>query len=154
LSSSRRSIPSWRSPIIIEAQAEGSLYKWGGRISIYTGLPSVIGWDHHQQQQRSVGTLPSLVRQREANVNAFYQALDVQSAVSILREYDVTYVIVSSYERARYGVSGGLDKFRQMEEMGLLMTVFEEGQGVIYEVNKDALAQYGEPVIMIIESGG
>ena len=41
------------SPTIMEAQADRE-YLWGGRISIYTGLPSVAAWRWHQVQQRMV----------------------------------------------------------------------------------------------------
>jgi YYY domain-containing protein len=127
------------SPVIMEAQSKGSLYKWGGRISINTGLPSVIGWDYHQRQQRSVNPLPSMVNQRAANVNAFYTTEDITAAAEILRVYDVKYVILTAYEQARYGNSGGLDKFDEMVERGMLSVAYHEDLSTIYEVNPDML---------------
>jgi len=93
-------------PAIIEAVTP--LYRWGGRYSVYTGLPTVIGWDWHQTQQRQ--GFQELVAMRQQDVNAFYDADDVDFARSILKKYDVEYVVVGSVERAYYDPAG-IEKF-------------------------------------------
>jgi uncharacterized membrane protein len=127
-------------PVIMEAQSERE-YLWGGRVSIYTGLPSVVGWNWHQRQQRTFDPMPRLVQQRAANVNAFYMIPDVTIATDILQHYEVSYVILSSLERARYEHTGGLEKFDDMVEMGILDIVYQEGEGTIYQVNPDAILE-------------
>src|SRR6185437_6258589 len=61
------------SPVIVEAV--GPLYHWTGRISEYTGLPAVIGWDWHQIQQRTDYT--NLVDQRRTDTDQFYKTTDI-----------------------------------------------------------------------------
>jgi uncharacterized membrane protein len=143
------------SPVIMEGQSWTPLYHWGGRISINTGLPSVVGWDYHQRQQRSINELPTLVNQRRNNVNAFYTTTDIETAVWMLHHYEVRYVVVGDFERARYDPAniamlseaapvsdGGLEKFEAMADLGLLEPVYEDGGNVIYAVNPDELWQY------------
>jgi uncharacterized membrane protein len=140
------------SPVIIEGMGLSPLYNWTGRISINTGLPTVIGWDYHQRQQRSLKYMGDLVGMRVANVNAFYSTPNVSEAVSILRYYNIEYVIVGQYERYRYTIydpvtqvimdSSGIDKFDRMVEMGLLDVAYQEGAATIYRVNQDALREY------------
>jgi YYY domain-containing protein len=127
-------------PTIIEGISDAVLYKWGGRISIHTGLPTVIGWDWHQKQQRGLNEMGRLIDARVANTNAFYHTLNVRAAWDILRFYDVSYVIVGRLERAYYE-AGGLAKFDQMVEMGLLEPVYQNGGSTIYRVNKDAVIE-------------
>lgn len=139
------------SPTIVEGISDGVLYYWGGRISIHTGLPSVIGWDWHQKQQRTFDPLPSLVAQRIANTNNIYTTADIEHTWRMLRHYNVQYVVVGSLENARYGLGGGLSKFQQMENRGWLEQVYETTAtqpdpldpsgtvtGRIYRVNPDA----------------
>lgn len=113
------------SPTIIEGVTKDVLYTWGGRISIQTGLPTVIGWDHHQRQQRTLEPLASFVNQRIANVNYFYRTDDLEGAWRILAHYNVEYVVVAGLERARYVGSGGFAKFDEMVNRGWLEIVHE-----------------------------
>ncbi|MBC7810964.1 MAG: hypothetical protein H7175_07460, partial [Burkholderiales bacterium] len=124
-------------PIIIEGQAAAE-YRFGSRVSIYTGLPSVIGWNWHQRQQRTFDPMPRLVQQRVANVNAFYSTMDIPTAWNILQHYDVSYIIVSTLEQAYY-LPVALAKFDQMADVGLLQVVYHHGEATVYRVNKDAV---------------
>jgi uncharacterized membrane protein len=84
------------------------LYQLRSTDSIYTGLPTVLGWDWHQQQQRA--RFGSTVALRQADVREFYTTADLQRARDILERYDVEYVIVGDVERNFYP-GGGLQKF-------------------------------------------
>ncbi|MFN8447242.1 MAG: DUF2298 domain-containing protein [Anaerolineae bacterium] len=124
-------------PTIMEGLSEDTQYKWDSRISIYTGLPAVVGWNWHQRQQRTLEPLGRLVETRNANVNAFYQTTSIGDAWDILKFYNVRYVIVGRLEQAYYRPEG-LAKFQQMVDAGLLDVVFQEGKSTIYRVNPDA----------------
>jgi hypothetical protein len=86
------------SPVIVEAHAEQ--YRWGARVAIYTGLPSVLGWSWHQQQQRAVEGDP--VSQRASEVADFYIRYTPEEARQFLEEYHVSYIVVGEMERAYY----------------------------------------------------
>jgi len=121
-------------PVIMEAISnDGILYKWGGRISINTGLPAVIGWDWHQKQQRGLFNMPGFVEQRVGNVNAFYSTDDIATARRIMDFYGVEYIVIGTLERVYYPEES-LAKFEMMVRMGLLERVYSEGDAVIYHV--------------------
>jgi YYY domain-containing protein len=124
------------SPVIMEGLGHRE-YLWANRVSIYTGLPAVVGWRWHQVQQRIM--LPAqTVEWRRSDVNQCYNTPGLeQSAISyaqeILDRYGVRYIYVGEYERAYYDPVG-LAKFDQMAAQGLLRVVYD-AQGVkIYEV--------------------
>lgn len=90
-------------------EAVGPSYRsLGSRVSIYTGLPTVAGWQWHQEQQR-VKFAPT-VGAREADVSEFYSTTDVARARLLIHKYDVQWVIVGDEERFNYPASG-LKKF-------------------------------------------
>jgi uncharacterized membrane protein len=119
------------SPTIIEALAEHE-YLWGNRISIYTGLPAVVGWRWHQVQQRSTMP-PGTVESRQADVHQFYDTTVPERALDILKTYDVKYVILAPYERA-YMAPEGLRKFQTMVDRAWLEIVYQDEASTIYRV--------------------
>ncbi|MCD6033975.1 MAG: tetratricopeptide 4, partial [Thermomicrobiales bacterium] len=82
------------SPVVAEASI-GPYRCNGSRISAATGLPTIIGWERHQQQQRYPDTLPA----RVADVETLYTSADSDEKASILRRYNVEYVVVGDLER-------------------------------------------------------
>lgn len=138
-------------PVIMEAHFPGVQYHWSGRISIYTGLPTMLGWSWHQIQQHSAPGMDKLVHARENNASAFYElsgAEGIRAVQNLSDNYDVEYIVVGALERAFYGDiqrdpltgiqtaghSAGLAKFDTMVEQGLLTVVYDAPHCIDYGV--------------------
>ncbi len=137
-------------PVVAEAGSgllNVGLYQWGSRISINTGLPTIIGWDWHQRQQRSI--MPGwVIDRRLQDVSTLYRTLDPAVAQEVLNRYNVKYIVVGPLERATYApegfdpaltldptyISPSLTKFDQMAAEGTLKVVFQNEGTKIYEV--------------------
>jgi YYY domain-containing protein len=120
------------SPVILEGLG-ATEYRWGNRVSIYTGLPAVVGWRWHQVQQRMAGNTLETVEQRRLDVSECYSTIDVDRAWEILNRYEVEYVYIGPYEGLYYPAEG-LAKFDIMAIRGLLRPVYDEGGVRIYRV--------------------
>jgi YYY domain-containing protein len=118
------------SPVILEAN--GPLYHWTSRVSINTGLPTVIGWDWHQKQQRSIID-GAIIDRRIQDVKTLYNTVNVSDAVKMLARFHVSYIYVGPMEHAFYEEQG-LAKFDRMAQAGLLELVHDNGQVKIYRV--------------------
>ena len=129
------------SPVIIEGRRRPSEYQWNGRISIATGLPSVLGWNFHQRQQRTIYPMPRWVDQREKNIQQFYNTADIDIVVDIIRHFDIRYVIRGGLEEV-HSTGPGLAKFDRMVDAGLLDIAFVTEGGLIYEANDEAIFNY------------
>ncbi len=118
------------SPVIVEANLR-DLYRWGSRMTNYTGLPGVVGWEWHQQQQRAI--LPgNWVSERIAEIDNFYLTPDLDQAREFLKKYAVNYIILGQQERGRYP-GEGLEKFHSAEGV-FWRKVYEDSNTIIYEV--------------------
>ena len=113
-------------PVVLEAQ--GPSYQDFGRISMLTGLPTVLGWDYHVQQR---GNPQSEIETRKSAVQSMYASPDAARAAALLRRYRVAYVYVGPLERKTYPAAG-LRKFATNPE--LFETVYENPEVRIYRV--------------------
>ena len=119
------------SPVIVEGHTVE--YRWGNRYTIYTGLPSVVGWNWHQRQQRAL-TPEVWVTGRVQEVADFYSTFDRQMTEQFLKKYDVSYIVVGVMERVIYPMDG-LAKFEAWNG-DLWDEVYRDGDTVIYQVRK------------------
>jgi YYY domain-containing protein len=118
------------SPVILEA-AEPYSFSWFARVSVYTGLPDVLGWPDHVAEQR----YSEQVLNRMTDVGIIYTTPDPNQANQLVRYYHVRYIYVGELEREAYASQSsiGLDKFDHM--VGSSLRVVYRHDGVtIYEV--------------------
>ncbi|MCC7242873.1 MAG: glycosyltransferase family 39 protein [Acidobacteria bacterium] len=116
-------------PVIAEAHMPE--YHWGSRISVHTGLPTILGWRYHETQQRAL--LPAdVVARRARDVDELYRTTDTASAMAILSRYHVEYVYVGPLERILYPEEG-LAKFGG--NLSVWVPVYNRDDVVIYRVD-------------------
>ena len=119
-------------PVVMEAHGGNPYRSIAARVAMYTGLPSVIGWDWHQRQQRAVST-GNVVGARIDDVNNFYNTPDAAVARNILAKYAVEYIFLGSLENAYYWPQG-LAKFDQMIADGTLTEVYRDDTSRVLRV--------------------
>jgi len=105
------------------AEAVGGAYSSYARVSIYTGLPTVLGWGNHEGQWRDYALQGSRVQ----DIEALYTSPDWVTAQAIIERYNIRYIYIGNLERTTYRVSE--EKFNLF-----LKPVFQQGIVTIYEV--------------------
>ncbi|HEX2988230.1 MAG TPA: hypothetical protein VHS06_08685, partial [Chloroflexota bacterium] len=110
-------------PVVLEAT--GGDYTEYGRISTFSGLPSVLGWGGHEVQWRGRGEEP---QKRTVDIDSIYQTADRAAIRGLLDRYAVQYVFVGSLEVEKYGL-GVLNRFD-----GVLEPVHRQGKVTVYRV--------------------
>jgi uncharacterized membrane protein len=118
-------------PVVAEGQSRHE-YLWGGRVSIYTGLPTLYGWSNHQHQQRSVAPLVAHDR-RMQDIAALYGDTSPVTTGKILTRYNVKYIYVGDLEKAYYPAET-LAKFDRMVQSGELRVAYSNPGVTLYEV--------------------
>jgi len=116
-----------------------------GRVSAYTGQPTILGWPGHEQQWRGgQPTIMALLGPRGKDQDDLYATTDINLAKSILEKYKIHYVFVGSIEKGEQGRAGNdtgpwkyspeaLAKFARF-----MQPVFSQGGTVIYKMPEAA----------------
>lgn len=120
----------WRAvegtPVILEAQ--GPSYQSFGRISMLTGLPTVLGWDYHVSQR---GNPQAEIEARKRDVRTIYSSGKLATVERLLRRYHVAYVYVGWLERKTYPAVG----LRLFDEaLELFEPAYENRDSKVYRV--------------------
>ena len=112
-------------PVVLEG-TRGAYWGEGrsSRISMATGLPTVMGWMNHEGQWR--GKYFERVAARGDEIQKIYQVRDWSTAQELLDKYQINYVVVSSLERGWYNPIYA-PKFDQN-----MVPVFQSGDVTIY----------------------
>jgi uncharacterized membrane protein len=118
-------------PVFLEGVT--SQYRWTPRVSLYVGLPVVVGWEWHQIQQRGGGGAePARVRARIADVERMYRTTNVGEFTRMIDEYAVEFVYLGPTERL-YFDERGIAKFDEL--VGTLLEVYYANDEVtVYRV--------------------
>jgi len=120
-------------PVLLEAYGpNGGDYSDYGRVSAFTGLPTLMGWVGHEYQWR-VNWLNNIYNatdfyRRGSDINTIYMSTDSRVVLGLLQHYQVKYLYVGSLEITTYAGSD-LGRFRQF------MPIVYSANGVtIYQV--------------------
>jgi YYY domain-containing protein len=122
-------------PVILEAP--GKSYSYEGRISAFSGLPSVLGWSLHEAQWRGNYDEQGM---REPDIETIYTTRDPLEALELLDKWNVKYVVVGPSEinyiqRLCNDSNRGCNLPRSLAKFDtILAPVFQQGNVTIYQV--------------------
>lgn len=83
--------------VILEAQ--GDSYTNYGRISVFTGMPTVAGWLVHEWLWRGDSDILS---ERIQDINSLYTTSSIDVCKPLLSKYFIKYVVIGNLEREKY----------------------------------------------------
>ena len=119
-------------PVVLEAN--GDSYTKYQRVSVITGLPTVLGWHTHEWLWKSD---PGILDVRVKDVEDIYTSNDSNLVKELIDKYDISYIYVGELEVDKYG----------WVNHSLLQSLGE----IVYSSSN---LQDGEPVTYIIKVKG
>jgi uncharacterized membrane protein len=78
-------------------EAHGDAYREFTRISMNTGLPTILGWEHHIKQR---GLTERALIERKRAIRAIYSSDDLAMTKDLLVKYNIDYIVVGQLERS------------------------------------------------------
>lgn len=136
----RDRIPYGSDAVLLEASG-GGYDPAMGRFSMYTGIPTLLGWDNHQGQWRGENFFPIVYESGRLNdIHLVYEATadEWEGRVQpIIDRYGIDYVVVGKAERLIYS-NNNLEPLPGIEKFALLFDpVCEAGQTAVYRVSPE-----------------
>lgn len=95
------------SPVMLEMC--GLSYTFFNRISVFTGLPTLLGWQTHEWLWRAIENYdyPAEVGERHDDIIKIYTSADAEEVSALIDKYDIEYIYVGGAERYDGYVSSG-----------------------------------------------
>jgi len=106
----------------------GGAYDWGGAPAALTGVPTVLGWSHHEGRYHG----EAAAERRAADVDAIFTG-NASTRARLLATYDIEYIYAGPVAREQYGSLPAFADDPGIERETAL------GDVVIYRVTESAL---------------
>ena len=88
-------------PVMLESN--GDSYTYANRVSVLTGLPTLLGWFTHEWLWKDSY---DLANERAEIVKQIYTSTDIEVVRSLVEEYKVEYIYVGDQERIKFAEIG------------------------------------------------
>ena len=128
LTEAERAAIDWlkAAPLGTLVEAVGSQYSLNARYATHSGQQGVLGWPGHEGQWRgtSVDFYP-----RDGDIEVLYSTPNWNRALEIINRYEISYVIVSSFERSAYRLS-------EIKFQNNLSIAFQNAEVSIYQTDQ------------------
>ncbi|MBP5330806.1 MAG: hypothetical protein J6Y89_03030 [Lachnospiraceae bacterium] len=117
-------------PVMLEVN--GDSYTDYCRVSVRTGLPTVLGWRTHEWlwQSEAGDKVPKIVEDRTTDIETIYTSNDRDTVKSLVDKYNIEYIYVGSIERNEFNKQ---DKHPGPVNHSMLLSL----GSIIYPVNTD-----------------
>ncbi|MDD4745582.1 MAG: hypothetical protein PHN53_13330, partial [Eubacteriales bacterium] len=113
------------------------------RISAFTGLPTVMGWETHEWLWRTSKANPnayaSFVLPRQNDVTTLYTTKNQAERKALIEQYQIAYIVIGDLERGRFRSDPQQENSPSLVQEDLLAelgtVVFSQGSLVVIAVN-------------------
>jgi uncharacterized membrane protein len=105
-------------------EADGESYTRSGRISMATGLPTLLGWHAHEWIWRGSPAEPDA---RRRDVRTLYESRDMEETRELAEKYGIRYIVIGATERERFHDI----REAKLESMGRLVLTHPDGSKIV-----------------------
>ncbi|MDF2484946.1 MAG: putative rane protein [Herbinix sp.] len=84
-------------PVVLEANGKG--YTDYQRVSVISGLPTLLGWHDHEWLWKGDTTL---LDERAADIETIYTSTEEEVVNSLIEEYEISYIYVGKLEQEKF----------------------------------------------------